>query len=301
MADDVIENPIVNSPYEEPGRHFEFTDDGITNNIIGSRCPGTYFVPVPRSRERSARLQLSTEWTRDRQEENKNINRIRERVADWRRGGYSGITPTTLYLLEHWTDPEREKKLFFCQIEALETLIYITEAASKFGDNWILNDLRPVNDSSNPGLNRIGCKMATGSGKTFVTAMLISWQTLNKLENPQDSRFSDTFLIITPGIPIKDRLPVLLPNDPDNYCRKWDILSGEMRERLHRANILITNYHSFLLEEKNKASRLAKKKLRAKNSPAFTETPAAMVRRVIGSAFHNKKNIIVINDEAHHC
>ena len=109
-----------------------------------------------------------------------------------------GITPTTRRLLEYWTDPERDLRLFFCQIEALETAIYITEVASKYGDAWIENRLREDNALANPGLYRIALKMATGTGKTVVMAMLIAWHTLNKLANRQDSRFSDAFLVVDP-------------------------------------------------------------------------------------------------------
>ena len=136
-------------------------------------------------------------------------------MAIWRKGGYVRITRTTANLLEYWQLPERERKLFFCQIEALETAIYITEVASRYGDAWIANELQRANQDANPLLYRIAFKMATGSGKTLVMAMLIAWHALNKLANPQDARFSDTFLIVTPGITIKDRLRVLLPNDPN--------------------------------------------------------------------------------------
>jgi type III restriction enzyme len=178
----------------------------------------------PSQKKKGKQLQSDTEWTQDRVEENKLVNDIRRRVALWLKGGYVGVTPTTARLISYWTDPNREKKLFFCQNEALETAIYIPEVAKKYGDAWIENTIREANDTLNPGLPRTAFKMATGSGKTVVMAMLIAWQTLNKLANPQDARFSDTFLIITPGITIRDRLRVLLPNDPDNYYRQRDIM-----------------------------------------------------------------------------
>ena len=127
----VIENPILNSPFEEPDRHFRFDDDGITSDIVSIRRISSYFVPIAKPRKKGKQLLLDPEWTQDRLEENKLINDIRGRVELWRQGGYSGVTRTTLRLLEYWIDPEREKKLFFCQIEALETLIYIAEAAKK--------------------------------------------------------------------------------------------------------------------------------------------------------------------------
>jgi len=296
----VIENPILNSPFDEPTRHFRFTDEGITDEIVEARRISSYFVPIAKTKKKGKQLNFETEWTQDRIEENKVVNQIRHRVKLWREGGYPGVTPTTSRLLTYWTDPEREKKLFFCQIEALETAIYITEAAKKYGDVWIDNDLRNANDTSNPGLPRKAFKMATGSGKTVVMAMLIAWHSLNKLANPQDARFSHTFLIVTPGITIRDRLRVLLPNDPNNYYRERDILPSHMLEMLAQTKILITNFHAFKPREKVKAGKLTKAILAEGRSGAFTETPHKMVHRVCRE-LGGKKNIVVINDEAHHC
>ncbi len=210
------------------------------------------------------------------------------------------MTPTTARLIAYWTDPNREKKLFFCQNEALETAIYIAEVAKKYGDTWIENAIREGNDTSNPGLLRTAFKMATGSGKTVVMAMLIAWHTLNKRANPQDARFSDTFLIITPGITIRDRLCVLLPNDPDNYYRQRDIVPAQLQDYLGQAKILITNYHAFQLRERVAAGKITKSILADRKPSPFTETPDQMVRRVCRE-LRTKKNIIALNDEAHHC
>ena len=220
----------------------------------------------------------------------------------WREGGYPGTTKTTARLLDYWQRPDREKKLFFCQIEALETAIYITEVATEIRRRLDRKRLREANDDANPGLFRMAFKMATGSGKTVVMAMLIAWQTLNKLANPQDARFSDTFLIVTPGITIRDRLRVLLPNDPQNYYRQRDIVPpGPAGTNLAKAKILITNFHAFLPREKVAAGKLTKAILaNGGGRTRFTETPDQMVRRVCRE-LGNKKNIIVINDEAHHC
>lgn len=296
----VIENPILNSPYEEPQRHFRFDEDGITSDVVNARRASSYFVPIAKPRKKSKQLVLDSEWTQDRLEENKLINDIRGRVELWRQGGYSGVTTTTLRLLEYWTDPEREKPLFFCQIEALETLIYITEAAKKCGDAWIENELRKANDSANPELFRLACKMATGSGKTVVMAMIIAWQTLNKLANPQDARFSDAFLLVAPGITIRDRLRVLLPSDPQNYFRQRDIVPAWQMQELGKAKIVVTNFHAFLPREKVKAGKLTKQILASEAVSPFRETPGQMVNRVCRE-LGNKKNIIVLNDEAHHC
>ncbi len=244
MKQVVIENPVINSPFHEPSRHFRFTEDGITDEIVDGRRTSSYFVPIAKARN-ARQLSFDTEWTQDRIEENQLVNQIRDRVALWRKGGHVGVTPTTARLLSYWTNPDREKKLFFCQIEALETAIYLTEVAGKYGDAWIENAVRAANDSSNPGLPRAAFKMATGSGKTVVMAMLIAWHTLNKLANARDARFSDAFLIVTPGITIRDRLRVLLPNDPANYYRQRDIVPSQLLEQLGQGKIVIANYHGF--------------------------------------------------------
>jgi type III restriction enzyme len=297
----VIENPILNSPYIEPKRHFRFSEEGITNEIIEERRKSAYFIPVPRSKKKAGLQPLfKTEWTEDRIEENKLINNIRERVSLWRAKGRPYTSRITSQLIDYWTRPEREKKLFFCQIEALETIIYIVEAAAKLGDHWIEQKLKEENETSNPLLYRMAFKMATGSGKTLVMAMLIAWHALNKFANPQDARFSDAFLLVTPGITIRDRLRVLLPNDPDNYYKKHDILSTEWQLELCKAKILIGNFHQMKPRERIAAGKLTKQILVRDEVSPFTETPEQMVRRVC-RGLGNKKNIIVINDEAHHC
>ena len=151
MPRTVIENPVINSPFAEPTRHFRFADDGITDEVVEARRVSSYFIPIPRPRSRNKQqLLFETEWTQERVKENEFINRVRERVALWRRGGYVGVTATTRRLLEHWQSPERERRLFFCQVEALETAIYITEVANRYGDAWIENDLREANAGANP-------------------------------------------------------------------------------------------------------------------------------------------------------
>ena len=142
--------------------------------------------------------------------------------------------------------------------------------------------------------------MATGSGKTVVMAMLIAWQSLNKLEHRRDARFADAFLIVAPGITIRDRLRVLLPNDPDNYYRQRDVVPPHLVERLGAARILITNYHAFLPRERGDATRLTKAILTRGEASPFIETPDQMVRRVCRD-LGNAKQLVVINDEAHHC
>jgi len=300
MPDAIIENPILNSPFAEPRRHFKFTDDGITNEIVEARRLSGYFIPIPQPKKKGKQLIFDSEWTQDRFKESEFINRVRDRVNVWRQQGWPGVTNTTARLLPYWSDPQRERRLFFCQVEALETAIYLTEVADRAGDTWIANILREANESANSGLYRIAIKMATGSGKTLVMGMLIAWQALNKLQNPQDARFSDSFLLVAPGITIRDRLRVLLPNDAENYYRMHDLVPPDLFDHLGQARILIANYHAFLLRDKGDASKTTKALLTRGRPSVFIETPDEMVRRVCRE-LGSKKNIVVLNDEAHHC
>ena len=296
-GDVLIENPIINSPFREPDQQFAFDDNGITNQVTPGRRQSSYFIPIAASKKSKTGQQMfDTEWTKDRIEENRFINSVRDKVRAWRNGGYLGVTPVTLQLLRYWNNPDRERKLFFCQIEALETIIYSTEVARSYGDNWILNELEEANNLSNPGLNRLAMKMATGSGKTVVMAMLIAWHTLNKKASPTDSRFGDAFLIVTPGITIRDRLRVLMPSDENNYYRERDIVPVQLFGELLQAQILITNFHAFQLRDKLKTGKLNKALLKTDG----LETPEEMVKRVCRT-LGNKKNLVVLNDEAHHC
>ena len=303
MADAVIDNPILNSPFDEPEGHWKFERDGITNEVVAGRRVSSYFMPIPKSKRGGDQLQFETEWTSDRIEENRTINQIRERVGFWRSGGWQGVTPTTRRLLEYWTDPTRDRKLFFAQIEAAETAIYIGEIINKaaYQDAWITNFLREAADEANPGLFRVALKMATGTGKTVVMAMLIAWQALNKAANKQDARFSDAFLLVSPGITIRDRLRVLLSESPDNYYRERDLIPPGEQDRLGQARIVVTNFHGFLLRDRSGAPR-TKQVLAGRTGAGnpLQENPEQMARRVC-RALGSKRGIIVINDEAHHC
>ncbi|MCH7677988.1 DEAD/DEAH box helicase family protein [candidate division KSB1 bacterium] len=305
MSQVIIENPILNSPFAEPNRHFRFDDEGITDQIEEARRISCYFIPIPKPRKKGKdRQQTFDSWTEDRIEENVTVNAIRQCVKTWRDGRYTDdLTRPSARLLEYWQRGDRARRLFFCQIEALETVIYITEVAKKYGHAWIENDIRRFNEDANPGLLRIASKMATGSGKTVVMAMFITWQTLNKIANPRDTRFTDTFLIVTPGITIRDRLRVLLPSDPGNYYRAMQVVPSDLMDQIGQAKIVITNFHAFKRREKVKAGKLTKEILYNNDqgeASAFTETEGEMVRRVC-RGLGTKKNIIVINDEAHHC
>ena len=302
MARTVIENPVLNSPFVEPKRHFVFDAEGITNEIADTRRPSSFFIPIPPPKKKGKQLALQESWTAERVQENDFINQVRAEVAAWRASGYPGITPVSRELLGYWQREDRERRLFFCQIEAAETAIFLTEVAPHMGRQWIANTLKDANARHNPGLSRVALKMATGSGKTVVMAMLIAWQTLNKLAGTHDKRFAVAFLIVTPGITIRDRLRVLLPNDLHNYYAALDIVPPDQLIRLQQAKIEIVNFHQLQRRERQefKGISTTTKKILSEDLDRFKETPAEMVRRVTRS-LGTKKNIVVINDEAHHC
>ena len=300
MAKVTIENPVINSPFEEPQRHFKFNARGITEEIAEGRRRSEYFMPFPKPKKRSGREQMQFELPeQDLREANAFINRVRVQATAWRDSGYPGVTPTTRRLLEHWNNPENEPRLFFCQREAVETAIYLNECDNKQRNDSFHRQLVMANEEANPDLFRIAFKMATGSGKTVVMAMLIVYHTLNKKANPDSPRFADAFLIVTPGVTIRDRLQVLYPEKPENDYKKMNLIPRADYDALCQAKIIITNYHAFQRRKKEELSRIGEKVLGdgAKN---FRETQEEMVARVC-RGLGRKKNIIVLNDEAHHC
>src|ERR1017187_1430266 len=306
VTDRIIDNPIINSPYRAPENHFRFDNDGITNQIVPGRRPSQYFVPVPRPRKRGQQIELNfAEFTADKIRKNDSVNQVRARVDVWRKQKYPHVTPTTRRLLHYWSDPERDNPILFAQREAAETAIYIAEAAQKAGDAWIRNQLTEINAQHNRGLHRVALKMATGSGKTVVMAMIIAWQTLNKAAQPNDARFAKRFLIITPGLTIKDRLRVLLPEDDQNYYKLRGLIPADLRDDLGQAKIVIANYHQLrrLESKQGKSIGSLTKELLAGSAGAaspFRESWGQMVTRVCRD-LGGTSGIVVFNDEAHHC
>lgn len=309
-----IENPIINSPYLEPAKHWELDAAGQpTGEQVEGRRPSMQYTSVALPKKGSPAAQSALfdyDGFNEFASSNDTIAMIRQLVADWRRGGYQNITPTTRRLLEYWSNENRSRRLFFAQIEAVETAIYLTEVGTKLGKGWIGEKLAQENSEHNAGLPRIALKMATGSGKTVVMAMLISWQVLNKVAAPQDKRFTKKFLLVAPGITIRDRLRVLQPSDPNGgYYMEMDLVPSDLRPQLGQARIAITNFHSFMLKTTKEGEGLAAntKKLLlggygSKRPDPFVETPAQMVNRVLRDlGGTDKSQIIVINDEAHHC
>ncbi|MFT5194979.1 MAG: type III restriction enzyme, partial [Candidatus Promineifilaceae bacterium] len=273
MSADFFEKPILNSPYNYPGQHWELDTDGQpTNRLISTRRPADFITPVPKPKKRKkgpdAAEQMglltftsgfSTEdESGERQEYNATdfIMGVRTQVDRWRKLPESAwkVTPETARLLKHWrSHPFHSIRPFFCQIEAVETAIWLTEVAPRKGKFW--DHIESANEQSNPELLRVALKLATGAGKTMVMSMLIAWQTINAVRHPQSNRFTRGFLIVAPGITIKDRLRVLFPNDPDSYYQQREIVPNDMLPDLGRAKIVVTNYHSFKLRERIKLAK----------------------------------------------
>jgi type III restriction enzyme len=297
------ENPIINSPFDEPCWHFELDAEGQpTGQKLPGRRDSRQVVPVPAARRRGPlqrELDLFDEAAGSRITPNPLINEIRKHVTQWRTLPPSqwGVTPETQRLLLHWKDPDRDRKLFFCQREAVETLIYLTEVDPR----RFRKQIEDANAEANPGLFRIACKMATGAGKTTVMAMLIAWQAVNKARRPNAKSFSDAFLIITPGITIRDRLRVLLPHDPNNIYEALELVPSDLLEGVKKVRVVITNYHAFMLRETEQVSKLNRQILGGREGEKrFTETEGEMIARV-GQELMGRKNIVVLSDEAHHC
>ncbi|MCU1484402.1 MAG: Type restriction-modification enzyme R/helicase subunit [Actinomycetia bacterium] len=302
-----LSNPILNSPYHPPEAHFEIGQHGPTGTVLPGRRPSESFIPVPVSKKKGKvdrQEALDFDATGERREQNTLINDIRREVERWRAGNWNGVTPYTRKLLTYWAD--REEPVLFCQREAVETAIFLTEVAGRHGTADYRRRLEPENAVHNDGLPRVALKMATGSGKTVVMAMLIAWQTINKVHTPKDARFAKRFLIVTPGITIRDRLGVLHPERDDSYYRERDLIPNELWDALAQAQVEIVNYHAFLprdAKEIQGVSANTRKLLRGGRTEVadtFRETPDQVATRVLKN-LPGSGEILVFNDEAHHC
>ncbi|MGA7325532.1 MAG: DEAD/DEAH box helicase family protein, partial [Rhodomicrobium sp.] len=307
-----IENPIINSPFQEPYQHWLLDEFGRpTGEIAQGRRRSEYIVPIATSKRKSSsqdELVFADIEGMASTRANDIVNEIRKSVETWRStpGMPAGVTYETARLLVHWRDKRREKPLFYCQVEAAETVIWLTEVATKNSRySRFIEYLEKQCEEANPGLFRLAMKLATGAGKTTVMAMLIAWHAINKARRPNSRIFSDAFLLIAPGITIKDRLRVLVPEAPDSIYELLSIVPRDMVEDLRKARVVITNYHAFQRRTKVDISRGTREVLRGREAEdqfaeRFLETEGEMIQRVMAPLM-GRRGIIVINDEAHHC
>ena len=317
MEHEFFEKPILNSPYEYPSRHWELDEKGQpTLQIIQHRRRAEFITPIPRPKKRKGAVEQQQLFfdddlglsTLDQQyDPTPIINELRRYVDSWRKlpnPNDWGVTPETARLLQYWRHRNfNTVRPFFCQVEAVETTIWLTEVAPKMGKSGskFLDHLASANQNANPELMRLALKLATGAGKTTVMAMLIAWQTINAVRRPNSKQFTRGFLIVAPGLTIRDRLRVLQPNDPDSYYQSREIVPSDMLGDMERAKIVITNYHAFKLRDRMELSKGGRSLLQGRGTKLDTlETEGQMLQRVMPELM-GIKNILVLNDEAHHC
>ena len=317
MDNRFFEQPVLNSPYEYPARYWELDDQGQpTQRIIESRRRAEFITPIPKPRKRkvsAVQQQFVFEEGRGLSTEDQQydptsfINELRHYLDQWRSRRNPNdwlVTPETARLLQHWRHHRFSNiRPFFCQVEAAETVIWLTEVAPKAGKigKGFLEHLANANNDANPDLMRLALKLATGAGKTTVMAMLIAWQTINAMRRPNSKKFTRGFLVVTPGLTIRDRLRVLWPNDPDSYYQSRELVPNDMLGDIERAKIVITNYHAFKLRERMELSKGGRSLLQGRGEALNTlETEGQMLQRVLPDLMGMKK-IMVLNDEGHHC
>ncbi len=335
MKNLAVDQPILNSPFEEPARYWVYRE-GQPYVQNGRRRAGYYLKARTRADERQLSLMAEEEFV-----ELEVVNLIRQRVKQWREEGYPGVTPVTRRLLSHWNRPERERRLFFCQLEAAETIIWLTEVYPSNRRGLAIPKDHPVDAESlargyGP-LRRYGIKMATGSGKTVVMAMIAAWSILNKVQNGQDKRFSDAVLVVCPNLTVKERLGGSLGVQIEERLMEMDELPDEDRagvggpaalrrgsgqavlERKEPERALIPGargnyYERFDLVPRSLLDALGRGRVLITNWHAFlpvddsrsrsivqrgAESDKAFVSRVLRE-LGGKKNILTLNDEGHH-
>jgi type III restriction enzyme len=316
MDNRFFERPILNSPYEYPAQHWELDADGQpTQQIIDTRRQAEFITPIPKPRKRKPTQGTivfdegkGLSSAEQQYDPTPIINELRGRVDQWRKLSNPNdwlVSPETVRLLQHWRNYKFNSiRPFFCQIEAVETAIWLTEVAPKVGKagKGFIEHLANANGDANPELMRLALKLATGAGKTTVMAMIIAWQTINAVRRPASTYFTRGFLVVCPGLTIRDRLRVLQPNDPDAYYAKNELIPNDMLGDLERAKIVITNYHAFKLRDRLELSKGGRALLQGRGGEELNtlETEGQMIQRVMPNLM-GLKNIIVLNDEAHHC
>lgn len=313
-----FEQPILNSPYSVPQQHWELDEDGRpTDTVVEKRRRSDLISAMPKPKSvrgaRQSEMDLNAAGLEGQElayNVTEFVNEMRAQVDAWRQLPNPNdwqVSPITQRLLQHWRAIQKDEtqaiRPFFCQLEAVETAIWLAEVAPKMGERGrrAKRRLEAANAEANPDLFRVAMKLATGAGKTTVMAMLIAWQTLNSVRSPNSKNFSRGFLIVTPGITIRDRLRVLLPNDAESYYQKLNLVPGDLMQDMQRAKIVLTNYHAFKLRERVQLAKGTRSALEGHGEALTTlESEGQMLQRVMPELM-GLGRINVINDEAHHC
>jgi type III restriction enzyme len=334
-----VDQPILNSPFEEPAEHWQI-EEGQAPKRLPERRRAGYFYRDPRAPQPEPNEPARGTW-----QELELVNLIRERLAQWRAAGYSGATRTTLDLIEHWRRDGREQPLFFAQLEAAEAIVFLKEARSD-----LLQGIDVPLEDTDESFARYACKMATGSGKTMVMGMLAAWSILNKVAARGDARYSDVVLMVCPNLTIRERLGELDPaRDDASIYRTRDLVPAGSMHLLRRGRVLVKNWHEFerkgmsagakvqkngvpetiraTIKIADKATsgrglrymteqglglalaqgtmriiedRRPKKQEVIVDETRYVESDAKLLQRLLGREVGGKQNILVFNDEAHH-
>lgn len=290
-----VEQPIICSPYEEPDQHWLIRDDAPAARQPGRRPAVWYYRPPKRSTGAGEASDMGIARELDL------VNDIRERVKIWRDAGYPGIGRVTLELLNYWKRDGRQKRFFFCQMEAIETIIFLVEGRTdmKQGLNVPREDLPELTAFQDGkggeeyrGFLRYACKMATGTGKTMLMGLTAAWSILNKINDRSDARFSEIVLVVCPNLTIKDRLAELDPNLGDaSIYRIWDIVPPSMMNQMRSGKVVIVNWQKLQPKDLSQGAKVDK---RGKQSDT------SLVRDIMGRSIAGRQNVLVFNDEAHH-
>jgi len=283
-----VDNPILTSPFREPTQHWDFS--GAVATTIEGRRPAQHHG-IARTEQLGSGAVAQQETLRLTR-----VNEIRQRVKEWRQANYPNVTPTTRDLLEHWNRQDRERPLFFCQREAVETVIWLTEAIPADRQGVEIPEDVPADEESLAKeylpLTRYCTKIATGGGKTLVMAMLAAWTILNRIAARGDGRFSKAVLVVAPNLTVKERLQVLKPHVPGNYYEQFDLVPSQYLDLVRRGRVGIVNWHVFNVRDDTSRRGVVKK---------GRETDSAIVRRALKAAGLTRAHqLLVLNDEAHH-
>jgi type III restriction enzyme len=334
-----VEQPILNSPFEEPAEHWQI-EEGQTPKQLRERRPAGYFYRDPKAPQPEPNEPARGTW-----QELELVNLVRARLGQWRAAGYPGATRTTLDLIQYWRRDGREQPLFFAQLEAAESILFLKEARSDLVQGVEI----PLEETDEPFI-RYACKMATGSGKTTVMGMLAAWSILNKVAARGDARYSDVVLVVCPNLTIRERLSELDPaRDDASIYRTRDLVPEDSMHLLRCGRVLVKNWHEFerkgmsagakvqrngvpetiratikiaekatsgrggrYMTEQGLALALAQETMsivedrRPKkhevvvDETRYVESDAKLLQRLLGREVGSKQNILVFNDEAHH-
>ena len=300
QAIDSITHPIINSPYDQPARYWKLDHEHrATSEQVAGRRPSANLPAVP-TQQIGEQLSLI---------QNQLVNDIREVVGTWRAAGYPGATANTKRLLAHWTNPLAMRRLFFAQVEALETLIWLTEIApGARSQSDLLPRAERASRDFNDGLLRMAVKMATGTGKTATMGMVIAWHAVNAGSSRRNGRhagrYHTQFLAIAPGLTVRERLRVLDPSAANNVYTELDLVPADLRKHLGRVQVRQINFQAFQRRDvlgQNVTGDT--RRLLRQSAERVLESPRAMLQRVLRGmpALTGLGKIVVLNDEAHHC